>query len=148
MYSNSGTNPYIQISPFLAHSFTGINTPTFSDTNTPYTTINTGTYTFNLDLFKPHYLVGAFVGGNATAQVHLKIHHETSSNGGATWNILQSFSLWGGSSFMTTFFLPLTIDINSVITNRRIRYETLQSIYLHYFYVIYLDQASGNVRIN
>ncbi len=146
--STGGGTPYIQISPFLAHSFTGINTPTFSDTSTPYTTINTGTYTFNLDLFKPHYLVGAFVGGNATSQAALRIHHETSSNNGATWNILQSFSLWAASSYITTFFLPLTVNINSVITNRRIRYQALTNITLHYFYVIYLDQASGNVRIN
>ncbi len=147
--STGGATPYIQISPFITHYFQTITlSPTFSDTSTPYTTINAGTYTINLDLFKPHYLVGAFVGGVSSAQVYLKIHHEISSNNGATWNILQSFSLFGNTTYITTFFLPLTVDINSVITNRRIRYQTLQSIYLHYFYVINLDQASGNVRID
>lgn len=132
--------------PILPFSYTGIYFPTFSDTSTPYTSITAGTYTYSMNFFTPHFIVGAFVGTN-TSQVQLKIWHEYSADNGSTWNIAQVFSLWAASSFITTFFLPLTYNFGTIITNRRLRYQALSNLLMHYFYIITIEQPSGEIKI-
>ncbi len=146
--NNSTSGSGIIFKPILPFSYRVVtSSPTFSDTSTPYTTLTAGTYTYEMNLFTNHFMVGAFVGGSSTSQVQLKIWHEYSTNGGSTWNIAQAFSLWSGTAYITTFFLPLTINFSEIITNRRLRYQALFNLLVHYFYIIDIDQPSGEIKL-
>lgn len=144
---NSTSESGIKFKPILPFTDIAIYIPTFSNTSTPYTTISAGTYTYNIDLLRPHFIVGAFVGSSSLSQVQLKIWHEYSTNNGSTWTIAQAFSLWSNSSFITTFFLPLTFDFTGIMTNRRLRYQALYNLLVHYFYIITIDQPSGEIKL-
>lgn len=144
--NNSTSQSGIIFKPILPFSYSPISVPTFSDTSTPYTTLTAGTYTYNIHYLTSHFIVGAFY-GNRTAQVQLKIWHEYSTNGGSTWNIAQAFSLWSSSAYITTFFLPLTINFSASITNRRLRYQAINNLSVFYFYIITIEQPSGEIKI-
>lgn len=145
--NNSTSGSGIKFKPILPFSYTPIYVPTFSDTSAPYTSLTAGTYTYNIHYLTSHFIVGAFSGSNSTSQVQLKIWHEYSTDGGSTWNIAQAFSFWSSSGYITTFFLPLTLNFSAIITNRRLRYQALYNLSVHYFYIITIEQPSGEIRL-
>lgn len=138
----------VTFKPLIPITNTNLYNPSFSDTSTPYTIVNAGTYTFELDLLIPHFVCGFFSGTNATSQVQLKLYHEFSSDNGTTWTTLQSFSVWNTSSYVSSFIFPLVYSSpDNPITNRRLRMVAVYNLYMHYLYVINISQPSGNINI-
>lgn len=136
------------LKPLIPITNTNFYNQAFSDTTTPYTTVNAGTYTFTLDLLTPHFVCGFFVGTNTTAQVQLKLYHEFSSDNGTTWTTLQSFSVWNSSVYVSSFIFPLVYTSpGNPITNRRLRMVAVYKLTMHYLYVINISQPSGNINI-
>lgn len=134
------------VKPLIPITNTNLYNQAFTDTSTPYTTVNAGTYNFTLDLLTPHFVCGFFAGSNTTAQVQLKLYHEFSSDNGTTWTTLQSFSVWNSPVYISSFIFPLIYDISgNPITNRRLRMVAVYKLDMHYLYVINIKQPSGNI---